>query len=346
MDSSSDCTPGRCLHLFFTSESSLASNVVFLALFALLIPVTLGLGVKYRGSIFATAVATGLALEVLGYVGRVILLPHHDFHPSASAFALFLTGTTTAPTLICGAVFLAATRVVVVYGEEFRTWRPVWYQLFFYGLITAAFVLEVAGSVLSAVGESAEQVDTGAHVLIAGLVIQLVALVIFVGHGTLFAISVLLKRHSLDPKFAGIYTGASFKALLSALSFAILLLVIRTAYRIIAVAEGYSSSVARSETLFLILDGLMVLLAILALLAFFPGRVLGELALAAPAQRLPEFPLRHAHPLPPYDLPPVRYSPTHHQVAIGSLTTIPFQPKQHSEASQPGTSLVDRDTLW
>ncbi|OTA84688.1 hypothetical protein M434DRAFT_62361, partial [Hypoxylon sp. CO27-5] len=158
-------------------KPSLAGNVVFLALFAVLIPFTLALGIKYKSSIFATAVATGLALEVVGYVGRVLL---NNNPIDSSDFVLFLIGTILGPTLICGAVFLIMPKVVAVYGEEYRSWRPAWYSFLFYALTALSLILELAGGLVSTIRDDPRQTGAGVHILVAGLAIQLIALLIFV----------------------------------------------------------------------------------------------------------------------------------------------------------------------
>ncbi|KAL7623312.1 hypothetical protein AAE478_006993 [Parahypoxylon ruwenzoriense] len=206
-----DCTLSRCSRVFLTYEPSLAGNAVFLTLFAVLIPLTLGLGIKYKSSIFATTIATGLALEVLGYIGRVLL--HHNPH-DRSDLILFLIGTIMGPTFICCAVFLIMPRIITVYGEEFRSWRPLWYPFLFYALTAASLVLELAGGIASTVQDNLEQINTGIRMLVAGLAIQLVALAIFVGHAMLFAIALRTRHHTLDDKFAILYNSGLFKAFL------------------------------------------------------------------------------------------------------------------------------------
>jgi hypothetical protein len=148
MDSSSNCTSADCSRDFLTRPPVLAGNVVLLALFALLIPTALAMGIKYRSSGFATAIATGLVLEAVGYIGRLLL---HKNPNSRTDFVLFLVGTTLGPTCICGAMFSVIPRIIAVYGEGYRTWRPARYLLLFSALVTVSFVLELAGSVVSMV---------------------------------------------------------------------------------------------------------------------------------------------------------------------------------------------------
>ncbi|KAI1142535.1 RTA1-domain-containing protein [Hypoxylon sp. FL0543] len=341
MASSPDCTSSSCSRVFLTYEPSLAGNVVFLVLFAIIIPLTLALGIKYKSSIFATAVSTGLALEVVGYVGRVLL----NGNPAdRSDFILFLIGTILGPTFICGAVFLVLPQIVAIYGEEFCSWRPAWFSFLFYALTALSLALELAGGLVSTIRDSPDQTDTGVHVLVAGLAIQLVALLIFVGHAVLFAIAVHTRHHTLDIKFAGIYNSGSFKAFLLALSLTMLLLIIRTAYRAVVIAEGYHSSIAQSEILLLVLDGLMVLLATLLLLVFFPGRILRGSWSQPSAKTFSKTPLRPIRPAP-YELPSARNSPTFNRMSAKSSQPI-YSPRKLQHQAPPERSMVDSEALW
>ncbi|KAI2470944.1 RTA1-domain-containing protein [Annulohypoxylon bovei var. microspora] len=343
MASSADCASSYCSRVFLTYQPSLAGNAIFLALFAVLIPIIFALGIKYKSSIFAATVATGLALEVVGYIGRVLL---HSSSNDRSYFILFLIGTMIGPTFICAAMFLTMPQIVAVYGEGFHSWRPGWYSYLFYALLGVSLVLELAGGIVSTIRDDSGDIDTGVRVLLVGLAIQLVALAIFIFHGMLFAIAVRTRHHTLDIKFAGIYNSGSFKIFLLAFSLASLLLVVRTAYRIVMVAEGYGSSIAQSETLLLVLDGLMVLLATLLLVMFFPGRVLRDSWPQTMTRRLSKTPLRPIRPTP-YELPSTQNSPTYNPSSVRSSQQN-YSPRkvQYPVQPPPQRSMVDSEALW
>lgn len=56
-----------------------------------------------------------------------------------------------------------------------------------------------------------------------------------------------------------------------ALAVATLCILIRTAFRVAELSGGFNSKLARNETLFFILDGVMVLVACIALTVYHPG---------------------------------------------------------------------------
>ncbi|KAF2967650.1 hypothetical protein GQX73_g5933 [Xylaria multiplex] len=226
MGSSITCISADCSRAFLFQPPTLAGNAVLLAFFAALIPIALLLGAKYKSPGFSTAIATGLALETVGYVGRLLLRNNND---SRHCFAAFLIGTTLGPTCICGAMFSIAPRIVAIYGEEYRSWRPVWYLLLVSVLTMVSFVFELVGSLVSTIQSAPAtvrkplhvypsyqlvtsiKVETGVQLLAVGLGVQLIALTIFVFHATLFAITLRTRQHNLDPRFAPVYNSFLFR---------------------------------------------------------------------------------------------------------------------------------------
>ncbi|KAI1182188.1 RTA-like protein [Nemania serpens] len=173
-------------------------------------------------------------------------------------------------------MFLTVPRIVAVYGDEYRSWRPLWYLLILSLLTVVSLGLELAGSIVSTAEAVPAVVNAGVTVLVVGLVIQLIALGVFVIHAVLFAIILRIRRHDLDLEFASVYNSNKFTLLLVAFIAATTLIVLRTTYRTVQIAEGFKSFIAQAETLFLILDGAAMLIAAILLLACFPARALGQ----------------------------------------------------------------------
>lgn len=57
----------------FSYVPTLAGNATYLALFALMLPIQVFLGIRYRTWGFLAGMIGGLALEIVGYAGRVQL---------------------------------------------------------------------------------------------------------------------------------------------------------------------------------------------------------------------------------------------------------------------------------
>lgn len=60
---------------------SLAGNVVLAALFALFLVTQIGLSIRYKTRGFSIAMVCGLVLEIVGYIGRILMRQHmFDFN--------------------------------------------------------------------------------------------------------------------------------------------------------------------------------------------------------------------------------------------------------------------------
>ncbi|KAI3342437.1 RTA1 like protein-domain-containing protein [Ustulina deusta] len=338
MASSITCISANCLRV----PPTLTGNAILLAFFAILIPIAVALGARYKSLGFATAISTGLSLEVVGYVGRLLLHSHHN---NGIDFTIFLVGTTLGPTCICGAMFWIVPRIVAVYGDQYRCWRPVWYLLLFSVLTIVSLVLEFAGSIVSTVQDAPTAVETGVRVLIAGLAVQLLALAIFVLHGILFAITLRTRQHELNPKFAFVYTSALFRLFLAAFTSTTALVILRTVYWTIQVAGGFQSSIAQDETLFLILDGGVTLIATTLLLICFPARALGQSWPETSIRRLSQEPLQPIHQAPS-QLPVARPSPTYSRMNMKTSMSTYSPRRVNHYTPPPQRGMVDRDELW
>src|SRR5687767_13934372 len=88
---------------WYSYDPSLAGNAVFTAAFAFLVPATLFFGVRYQTPLLAATLTTGIALEVVGFVGRILL---HGGRGDKTFFLLNQLGTVVGPSLVAGALFI------------------------------------------------------------------------------------------------------------------------------------------------------------------------------------------------------------------------------------------------
>ena len=151
-----DCTPNCPTGTaFLTYLPSVPGNAFVLAAFALLVPLTFFLGIRFRTPVFSAVLATGLLLELMGFAGRLML--HADV-ASQTAFGLFLLGTVLGPTLVSTALFDLLPHVFRLYGKEASALRPVYVAFFFGALALLAFVLQLVGVIFVSFGASGAEV--------------------------------------------------------------------------------------------------------------------------------------------------------------------------------------------
>lgn len=142
--------------VFLTEPPSVGGNAALLALFVAAIPLSLWLGIRHKGVLFTTTLTPGLILEVLGYIGRVLMARGPI---TRSNFALFLLGTVLGANFTCASICTVMPQVMALFGHEFRGWRPAWYIPLFFILGIASVVLEIVGAVLATLQDDPEQVS-------------------------------------------------------------------------------------------------------------------------------------------------------------------------------------------
>ncbi|SPN99536.1 uncharacterized protein DNG_02388 [Cephalotrichum gorgonifer] len=254
---------------FLPYAPSLAANAFLVSAFAVVIPAALYLGYRSPALGFTVNLVTALLLEVLGFVGRLLLNRERD---SRSYFALYLLGTALGTTAFVSAVFTVLPHILGVYGGK-GALRAARINLVLLGLLVVIVVLEVVG-VASAVFGLKGVVST--RVLVAALVIQILALALFVGIKGWFALGRRGLDTQFDPQHAHVYRSDKFRRFLFIIYLSVVLLLTTTIYRIVEITPSLSTEAARNEAAATILHGALPLLISILLTAFHPGHAFGS----------------------------------------------------------------------
>jgi hypothetical protein len=151
-----------------------------------------------------------------------------------------------------------------------------------------ALMLQSAGGAIAG-GSDISRRDTGLSVLQAGLAAHLAAMVAFIGLAADIGFRVYRHRETWDTDFKDLQPTRKFRAFLLGMmrplhvpylrlthpyigiSLATLGIFIRTTYRVAELSQGFDSELAQNETAFLVLEGGMVLGAVILLTTFHPG---------------------------------------------------------------------------
>ena len=86
-----------------------------------------------------------------------------------------------------------------------------------------------------------------------------------------------MRRHrdldggSLDPKFSALRSSKKFRGFVAALTLATICIFVRSVYRVAELSEGWTGHLIRQQWLFVGLEGVMVVAAVIALNIFHPA---------------------------------------------------------------------------
>ncbi|KAF3359378.1 Putative cutinase 1 [Verticillium dahliae VDG1] len=286
-----DCTTDTCpvSQGFLNYRPTRPGNAVFLAAFALLVPVTLALGYRFKTPIFASILTTGLLLEVLGFAGRLLLF---DNVANKTYFALFLLGTVLGSTFIAASIFIILPHALSVYGARASSVQPKHIALVLSAVALVAAIVEIIGTVC--VGFAVLEAPQNANILVTGLAIQTAGLVVFVAVHSWFTINLNGERSRLDPKHATVYRSARFK-------------------RFLLVTQA-----ATSEAACMVVNGALPFIVCALLAIFHPGVAFGK----AWGPTSPRLRKRYTRPAPLRSpVATFEYSRSPDQTAFDKMTT-------------------------
>ncbi|KAL6231529.1 hypothetical protein BDW75DRAFT_42576 [Aspergillus navahoensis] len=272
------CTPETCpldwaLIRYFPN---MAGNILYLALFALMLLTQLYQGLRFRTWSYLASMTCGALLEVIGYGGRLLL---HSNPFNFSAFLQYLICLTIAPAFITAAIYLSFGRVIIIYGEQSSRLKAKSYAKIFVACDILCLVLQAAGGAITATaGRDQDSLRrTGINVMIAGLAAQVVCLAAFMILVGDYARRLLALRRGNyaspgNAASAGSLGGGwRWKGFLWGLAIATLLIFIRSIFRVAELNGGFGSDLANDEVSFMILEGAMMVVACGGMSLFHPG---------------------------------------------------------------------------
>jgi len=192
-----------------------------------------------------------------------------------------------APALLTAGIYLCLSRIIVVIGPSYSRLKPKMYTYIFIGCDLLSLLLQAIGGAMASTAKDSKGSKLGANVMIAGLVSQIISMVIFFALWGDFAFRVRKAKIGGDiksvqaPLYEELRQGRSFHWFQISLFTAAVLIFIRCVYRVAELWGGFSSHLANDELTFMIFEGPMIILAATLLTVYHPGRIFGDLWIAA-----------------------------------------------------------------
>jgi magnesium-transporting ATPase (P-type) len=175
-------------------------------------------------------------------------------------------------TLIVAPVFFAATiylilgRLISRKGAQYSFLKPKTYLWIFCTCdVLSLLVQGGGGTIASEEAEKKKSTKLGTNVIVAGIIFQLITMLVFSVCGISFLIR---SRHAPQPKKETIVTFATILAFIC--------IFIRNCYRTIGFLQGWTGFLSSHEIYFIALDACMILIASITLNIFDPAALLRD----------------------------------------------------------------------
>ncbi|KAF1965423.1 RTA1 domain-containing protein, partial [Bimuria novae-zelandiae CBS 107.79] len=249
---------------------SIGWNAFFAAAFGLAFILQVGLGIRYKTWTYMIGVGLGCLGETIGYIGRIML---HNNPYDDNGFTIQIVMLIFCPAFLAAGIYLTLKHVVISFGEQWSFLRPAWYTYIFIACDITSLVLQSAGGALAATAEDGDTktLDAGTDIMIGGIIFQVVVLAIFALIVAEYAFRTYRHRSELSPSARSLWTSTKFRLFAGAVGVAYLGILIRCIYRIPELMGGWANDLMRNEVDFIVLEGVMILVTVIAQTAFHPG---------------------------------------------------------------------------
>lgn len=258
---------------------SLGGNTALLVVFSLFLCMQVISGVFFHQYWFLVCWTLGLILEIIGYAGRIWSSQNIM---NFNAFVMQLVCITLAPCFMMAGIYYVIAQLTLIYGEKYSVLKPMQYSLIFIVCDIISIVLQAIGGGVAASALSVyESTDAGSHIMVGGLAFQVFTILVFqlMWYYLIFNIYIAHKTNGDDafnPRFAHVRQRKWLIPFMGVVSITVLLVFVRSIYRLAELSEGWSSAPATKEIYFMILEALMMSLGTCIISFLPPGLAYGR----------------------------------------------------------------------
>jgi hypothetical protein len=176
------------------------------------------------------------------------------------------------PAFITAGIYLTLKHIVISFGEQWSRLRPVWYTRIFIAGDLFSLILQGAGGGLASTADPGSDLqDVGTDLMIAGVIFQVVTLAFFGYFLTEYTLRTYRRREKLSEESMTLFHKTSFRCFMGSIITAYVCIFVRCVYRIPELTGGWGSELMRNEPEFIVLEGVMIVIAVGVLTVFHPG---------------------------------------------------------------------------
>ena len=204
--------------------------------------------------------------EAAGYYGRA--MSHSNIRNGGPYLLQLMLILASAP-LIAATVYMTLGRLIyALNAREHAIMSPRWTTKIYVLIDIVSFCAQLAGSAMQSSGDAAG-VKQGNTIVIAGLGIQLGALVFFILNASVFH-----RRLNQEPTTTATGTHVRWRRHLWALYSVCTLILVRSVFRLTEFIEGPEAAIYKKEAYLYVFDSTLMFLTVLIMAVVHPGMLL------------------------------------------------------------------------
>lgn len=246
---------------------SVGAAAFFVAAFSILTLVHLALWLKSHRKWIVVIVIGGIG-EVIGQIGRLASSQNNNFGDTANNYFLVqIICLTITPAFFSAACYGIFTIMIAALSDDLSRIRDKWLVIAFVGADIFSLVIQAAGGGIAAGADTVSSNKAGTHLMLAGIVFQLVVMVVF---------SLLFIDYFWRARKAGLWakTTRQFQMAVYGIAAASVFIIIRGAYRTAELEQGWNGYLISHEGYFLGLDAVPMVLCLISLAIAHPAHTL------------------------------------------------------------------------
>ncbi|KAI5477427.1 hypothetical protein MNV49_006419 [Pseudohyphozyma bogoriensis] len=248
-------------HAFYGYVPSYGAGIAFTVLFGLLTVILLGMTIKSKRWWYLI-VPFGAGCEFGGWIGRTMSATYHSDASNANyqAFLCQIVMLTICPVFFSGACYGLYVVAVKHLDPTISAISPRKLTIAFVICDIVSLLIQAAGGGLTSSAKTKADQDKYTHVFVAGIIFQLVVMLVFSAIGLHYYLRLRSKRRALGETVLP----GRLAYLVWGIAGASFLIIVRGAYRTAELAEGWSGYLIEHEGYFIGLDATMMLLCLIA----------------------------------------------------------------------------------
>jgi hypothetical protein len=171
-------------------------------------------------------------------------------------------------------MYVVLGRMISIAGPGVSPLSPLLYLLIFCTIDLISLIIQAVGggSAAAAFNQTPQgNTKTGTNTMVAGIDFQLASVIVFSSLFFLF-----LHRAAIRDRIPAFRDDRDMKLLVLVTSFSILMIIMRSIYRTVELAGGWTGKVITTQRYFIILDGAAMAALAIAFNLFHPGRLLNN----------------------------------------------------------------------
>ncbi|KAK9851440.1 hypothetical protein MYU51_009747 [Penicillium brevicompactum] len=252
---------------------SLPAAVIFIVLFVLTTACHVYQIIKCRAWYF-TAFVLGGVFQIIGYIARA---KAHSNTKSVPIYSIQTILILLAPPLYAASIYMVLGRLVVhLRAESFCIVPLKWMTGIFVTGDVIAFIMQAAGGGIMASG-TISAMQTGEHITIGGLCVQLVFFTFFLVTSIIFHQRIRSRAAPQSTEVKQIFflrINHNWESVLWGLYIASILILVRSVFRLIEYAQGNDGYLISHEAFMYVFDATLMFFAMVAMNVFHPSIVL------------------------------------------------------------------------